>query len=100
MVLRRKLQKENIKQNFDKSTKTLNQIINSQRPIHDKKRLGYNQKDVELGSSSKTRKDDKKSYVDIVKEPCKRENCEPLKENIQKTKIKGLEMKNVPGGSF
>jgi prophage maintenance system killer protein len=39
---RRKLKKENIKQNFDKSTKILNQIINNQRTIHDKSRLGYN----------------------------------------------------------
>ena len=89
MVLIRKLQKENIKQNFDKSTEILNQIINSQRPIHDKTGLGYNQKDVELGSSSKTGKDDKRSYVDIVRESCKRENCESLKENIQKAEIKG-----------
>ena len=40
--LRRNLEKENIKQKFDKSTETLNQIINSQRPIHDKLGLGYN----------------------------------------------------------
>ena len=68
VVLRRKLQKENTKQNFNKSTKILNQIIDSQRPIHDKTRLGYNQRNDELGSSSKTMKDDKKSYMDIVKE--------------------------------
>ena len=91
VVLRRKLQKENIKQNFDKSTEILNQIINSQRPIHDKIGLGYNQKDVELGSSSKTGKDDKRSYVDIVRESCKRENCESLKENIQKAEMKKQE---------
>ena len=60
----------------------MNQIIDSRRPIHDKTRLGYNQKDDELGSSSKIRKDDKKSYVDIV-----RENCEPLKENLQEAGI-------------
>ena len=36
MVLRRKLQKENTKQNFNRSTKILNQIIDSQRPINDK----------------------------------------------------------------
>ena len=40
--------------------------------------MGCNQKDDELGSSSKIVKDDKKSYVDIV-----RENCKPLKENLQ-----------------
>ena len=68
VVLRRKLQKENTKQNFNKSTKILNQIIDNQRPINDKIGLGYNQRNDELGSSSKTTKDDKKSYMDIVKE--------------------------------
>ena len=77
VVLRRKLQKENIKENFDKSTKILNQITNNQRPIQDKTGLGYNQKDVELGSSSKIRKDDKRSYVDIVKESCKEKIVNP-----------------------
>ena len=46
----------------------LNQIIDNQRPINDKIGLGYNQSNDELGSSSKTTKDDKKSYMDIVKE--------------------------------
>ena len=46
----------------------LNQIIDSQRPINDKTRLGYNQRNDEVGSSSKTTKDGKKSYMDIVKE--------------------------------
>ena len=78
-MLRRKLQKENIKQNFDKNTEILNQIISNQRSIHDKRGLGYNQKLDELGSSSKIGKGDKRSYVDIAKE-----NCEPSKENLQK----------------
>ena len=39
--LRRKLQRKIIKQNYDKSTEILNQIIRSQRPIHDKSGLGY-----------------------------------------------------------
>ena len=66
------MQNENIKKNFDKSTEILNQIISSQRPIHDKSRLGYNQKDTELRSSSNITKDDKRSYIDIVKESIKR----------------------------
>ena len=69
----------------------MNQIINNQRPIHDKIGLGYNQKDVELGSSSRIGKEDKRSYVDIVSESCKRENCESLKENIQKAEMKECE---------
>ena len=43
--LRRNLEKQNIKQKYDKSTETLNQIINSQRSIHNKSRLGYNKED-------------------------------------------------------
>lgn len=61
VVLRRKLQKVTIKQIFDKSTKFLNQIIDSHRPIHDKIGLGYNKKLDELGSSSKIGKDDKEA---------------------------------------
>ena len=72
-------------------TEILNQIISSQRPIHDKTRLGYNQKDAELGSSSKTTKDDKRSYVDIVREFGKRENCDSLKENTPKVEMKKKE---------
>ena len=39
--LRRSLDNENIKQKYDKSIETLNQIINSQRSIQDKSGLGY-----------------------------------------------------------
>lgn len=83
VLLRRKFQKENIKHNFDKRTKILNQIINNQRPIHVKSRLGYNQRNPEMGSSSKTTKDDKRSYIDIVKESIKREDCESLKDEAE-----------------
>ena len=81
VVLRRKLQKENTKQSFNKSTKILNQIIDSQRPIHDKTGLGYNQRNDELGSSSKTIKDYKKSYMDIVKENLQEAGTSKLEEN-------------------
>ena len=36
LSLKRKLQDKDIKQNFDKSTKTMDQIISSQRPVYDK----------------------------------------------------------------
>ena len=68
VALIRTLQKENTKQNFNRSIEILNHIIDSQRPINDKTRLGYNQRNDELGSSSKTTKNDKKTYMDIVKE--------------------------------
>ena len=44
-----------------------------------------------MGSSSKTTKDDKRSYIDIVKESIKREDCESLKENIQQIETKERE---------
>ena len=69
----------------------MNQIIDSQRPIHDKTGLGYNQKDDELGSSSKIGKGDKRSYVDIA-----RKNCEPSKENLQKSGTRDMKKMNIP----
>ena len=41
LSLRRKLQRRNIKQNFDNSTKVLDRIISSQRTVYDKSRLAY-----------------------------------------------------------
>ena len=81
VVLRRRLQTEKTKQNVNKSTEILNQIIDSQRPIHDKSGLGYNQRNEELGSSSKTTKDDKKSYMDIVKENLQEARTSKHEEN-------------------
>jgi uncharacterized membrane-anchored protein YhcB (DUF1043 family) len=40
VVLRKTLQKESTKQNFNKSTEMLNQIIDNQRSINDKIGLG------------------------------------------------------------
>jgi endonuclease III-like uncharacterized protein len=48
VTLRKYLQQKNMKN----SSKVLDNIINSQRPHHDKSGLGYNQ--IERGSSSKT----------------------------------------------
>jgi predicted RNase H-like nuclease (RuvC/YqgF family) len=48
VTLRKDLQKKNMQNN----SKVLNDIINSQKPHHDKSRLEYNQ--TENGSSSKT----------------------------------------------
>ena len=80
--LRVKLQSKDIKQNFDNSTKILDQIISSQRPVYDKSGLGYNQNNGEMGSSSKMTENDKRSYVEIVKESVKKKVCEPLKEDM------------------
>jgi hypothetical protein len=48
VTLRKDIQKKNIQN----KTKVLDDIINSQKPHHDKFGLGYNQ--TEKGSSSKT----------------------------------------------
>jgi hypothetical protein len=48
VTLRKDLQKKNILNN----SKVLDDIISSQKPHHDKSRLGYNQ--TKKGSSSKT----------------------------------------------
>ena len=58
----------------------MNQIIDIQRPIHDKTGLGYNQRNDELGSSSKTMKYDKKIYMDIVKENLQEAGTSKLEE--------------------
>jgi hypothetical protein len=87
VVLRRKLQKENTKHNFNKSIEILKQIIDNQRPIHDKIGLGYNQRNDELGSSSKISKDDKKSYMDIVKENLQEAGTSKHEENEHAKKL-------------
>jgi hypothetical protein len=63
VTLIKDLQKKNMKN----SSKVLNDIINSQRPNHDKFRLGYNQ--TEKGSSSKTTKQETypKIYAETIK---------------------------------
>jgi hypothetical protein len=46
------LRKDRQKKNMQNNSKVLNDIINSQKPYHDKSGLGYNQ--TENGSNSKT----------------------------------------------
>jgi hypothetical protein len=63
VTLRKDIQKKNMQNN----SKVLDDIINSQKPHHDKCRLGYNQ--IEKGSSSKTIEQETypKSYVETIK---------------------------------
>ena len=86
--LRGKLQSKDIKHNFDKSTKILDQIISSQRSVYDKSGLGYNQKYMKMGSSSKITENDKRSYAEIVREFAKKKVCESLKEDMENPKMK------------
>lgn len=62
--------------------------------------MGYNQRNPEMGSISKTTKDDKRSYIDIVRESIKREDYESLKENIQKEEMKEHEEDESAGRKF
>jgi hypothetical protein len=64
VTLRKDLQKKNMQNN----SKVLDDIINSQKPHHDKSKLGYNQ--TEKGSSSKTTEQETypKSYAETIKE--------------------------------
>jgi hypothetical protein len=61
-------------------SKVLNEIISSQKPHHDKSRLGYNQ--IENGSSSKTIEQETypKSYAKTIKE-----DMNVYKENYRDT---------------
>jgi hypothetical protein len=63
VTLRKDLQKKNMQN----SSKVLNDIISSQKPHHEKSRLGYNQ--TEKGSSSKTTEQETypKIYAETIK---------------------------------
>jgi hypothetical protein len=63
VTLRKDLQKKNMQNN----SKVLNDIINSQKPHHDKSELRYNQR--ENGSSYKTIEQETypKSYAETIK---------------------------------
>jgi hypothetical protein len=82
VTLRKYLQKKNMQNN----SKVLDEIISSQRPNHDKSRLGYNQ--TEKGSSSKTTDQETKprSYIEIVRgSPEKKEDKKFHKEDHRDT---------------
>ena len=88
--LRGKLQSKEIKQNIDNSTKILDQIISSQRSVYDKSGLGYNQNNTEMRSRSKVTENEKISYAYIIKQSSKKEECEPLKEDMQNLGMKKI----------
>ena len=50
--------------------------------------MGYNQKYVEMGSSSKMIENDKRIYADTVRESTKKKDHEPLKEGMHKPEMK------------
>ena len=84
--LRRNLEKENIKQKFDKSTETLNQIINSQRPIDDKSGLGYYKEDekYKIGTWNSKKHEASTSFSKDESEAARHEHVQ-RKETIRRT---------------
>ena len=56
--------------------------------MYDKSGLGYNQNNLEMGSSSKIIENDNRSHAEIVKESGKKKGSEPLKEDMQKPEMK------------
>jgi hypothetical protein len=64
ITLRKYLQKKDMQQD---STKTLDKIINNQRPYYDRSGLGYNQMQTEKGSSSMMKATKQKSYAEVLK---------------------------------
>jgi hypothetical protein len=72
---------------FQKSSTTLNEILNCQRSPFDKTGLGYSEKKVdveeEASTSSKQSSEEKtKSYVDILKKYIKVEDNEKQEQNV------------------
>jgi hypothetical protein len=88
--LRKELQKKDIQLNFGNSTKILDEIICNKKPFYDKSGLGYKQNNTDEGSSSMMigNEAEKRSYADTIKGSIKKEECKPLKEDIQKPEIK------------
>ena len=88
--LRRKLQKENIKIIFDKSTEVLNQIINSQRPNDDKSELGYSKEDekYKIGTWTSRKHEARSSFSKDGSEASRHKHVQS-KENIRRTKQGG-----------
>ena len=88
--LRRNLEKENIKQNFDKSVEMMNQIINNQRPIHDKSGLGYNKEDEKhkIGTWNSKKHEANTSFSKDESEVARHEHVQ-RKEALRRTEQEG-----------
>jgi len=81
--------KSKIQQNFANNTKLLDEIINSQRPCNEKSGLGCKSTFVKNSSSVTTEKEvEQKIYVDIVKDPIKKEESMIAKETVQDQKTR------------
>jgi len=87
--LRKELQKKDIQLNFGNSTKILDEIICNKKPFYEKYGLGYKQNnaDEHLSSMMIGNKADQRNYADTIKGSIKKQECKPLKEDIQKSEI-------------
>ena len=88
--LRRNLEKENIKKKYDKSTKTLYQNINNQRPIDDKSGLGYCNEDekYKIGTWNSKKHETSTSFSKDESEATRHEHVQ-RKETMRRTKQEG-----------
>ena len=73
MHLRKKFDEESIKSKFENSSKTLNDILSSQRPSRDKSGLGYNKEKKPKCSSLTNQGRNKRSYAVALKSPIQKE---------------------------
>ena len=73
MELRKKVDEESIKSKFENSSKTLDNILSSQRTSRDKSGLGYNKENKPKFSSLTNQCRNKRNYVAALKSQIKRE---------------------------
>ena len=86
LSLIRNLDKENIKQKYDKSIEIPNQIINSQRPIYDKSGLGYYKEDekYKIGTWNSKKHEASTSFSKDESEVARHEHVQ-RKETMRRT---------------
>ena len=73
MHLRKRLDEEAIKSKFENNSKVLDDILSSQIPLSDKSVLGYDKEKKPKYSSFTDQGGNKRSYVDVLKSPVKKE---------------------------
>ena len=96
------MEKEKIKQKYDKITETLNQIINSQRPIDDKSGLGYYKEDekYKIGTWNTKKHEANTSFSKNESEAARHEHVQ-RKETIRRIEQEGHQaVVPTPQGRF
>jgi len=67
------------------NTKILDEVINAQRPYHDRSRFGYKHTYTEKGLSSMNIEEETKqnTYIEFTRGFTKKEECKPSHKNVQ-----------------